>query len=231
MINFKEKDFYKLDKFIKDLNLNLNLITFLEEDDSGEYLKDSFWHHLDRVMKKWKTKVKIEWGYTKLVLIPDCFPFVIKIPMPSRQEGAIEEDYLKDEEVFYLEMDRRGFASFFTETVYYCNYKGLKYYLQEKITRLESDLIDFPSLRSKISVEGLNYADKNPSVFDKEWVATAYDMYGERLTNSFIDFLNRSIHYGSDYFEEVKRMCNDMHCYNYGYINDYPVIFDYSGCE
>lgn len=228
MINFKEKDFYKLDKFIKDLNLNLNLITFLEDDDSGEYLKDSFWHHLDRVTKKWKTKVKIEWGYTKLVLIPDCFPFVIKIPMPWRQEGAVEEDYLKDEEVFYSEMDKRGFASFFTETVYYCNYKGLKYYLQEKVTKLAADALGDVS---HSSIESLNYADKNHSVFEREWIAAAYDIYGEKAISSFIEFLKKSRHFGNDYLDGVDRMCNDMHCYNYGYINDYPVIFDYSGCE
>jgi len=179
------------------------------------------------------------YGATKLAIIPKekDKDYVIKIPYTGSCEyyissisnhgkdeyydfcGADDEerpwDYCAGEVNRYKKAKELGFSIFFAETKLLGYVNNYPIYIQEKCETFSSckyHHIHSEEERSKTSKCCNNYLRIN-----KDWLTDFRMYYGEESLLSFIDFINEM---GWD---------DDLRNENIGYINNRPVLIDYSG--
>ena len=171
-------------------------------------------------------------GVSKLVIIVESLPFVIKIPF----DGSIHWNQFSEEYVFnefmeanetycsdycYDELEKihhlaaYGYECFVPETecIGICN--GHYIYLQEKVLpRVECKKIE-------ASEESLKKAHESyTTAFSDDWLAKVFDLYGESFWDRFVEWVRDS---DLDIF-------SDCHSGNYGISMDgRPMMFDISG--
>ena len=174
-------------------------------------------------------------GVSKLVIIVDDLPFVIKIPFNGRwvyndDEEGYEDEYFYEftqaDDMFgnnycYCELEKTreveevGFGYFVPDMMYLCTVCGRDIYIQEKVTPI-------CECRGKISpsADSLERAKKVRSPFTDNWIALVIDLYGENALNEFMQWARM-------YDNEI---LSDMHSGNYGIdMNGYPKLLDLSG--
>lgn len=180
-------------------------------------------------------------GASKLVIIIDDLPFVIKIPFNghwywedsydddedgyegnyfcyfSLANGAYGEcdDYCGVELNATRAVEEAGFGYFVPGMMYLTTVCGHNIYVQEKVKPL-------CECRRSItpSHESLEKANKTRAPFVDEWLALVFDKYGEEAYKNFMDWA----------YECEPDVISDCHSGNYGIdMNGNPVLFDISG--
>lgn len=173
-------------------------------------------------------------GISKLVIVVEDLPFVIKIPFNGRWD--LDEDSEYDGDVFYefneaceyskddycaceLEKTRiindEGFGYFVPKMMYLCTWCGRDVYIQEKVKSM-------CDCHEKITTnaDSLAKAKKVHAPFNSTWIALVFDTYGEEAFNDFMLWAR----------ECEPDIISDMHWGNYGLTLDgKPVMFDISG--
>lgn len=177
-------------------------------------------------------------GVSKLVFILDNCDWVVKIPFNgyyekvwNKEKDEYDEeqtnwvpfkyadgswDYCNLELEKYEKLQELDLECFLAEIRYLCSdCDNHPMYIQEKIIPCCNDKKKrTPSEKSLTKAKNLFYH------FDKIWIATAIDFYGEKKTLEFLD-----------YIENIDQdMGEDLHSGNYGYREDgSPCLLDYSG--
>lgn len=174
-----------------------------------------------------------EYGATKLCIMPDNSNFVIKIPFNSAWYDPTQE-YIDYESAGYNEHE----ADYcFTEVVYYKHAKQMKIhkmfcktqllglinnypiYIQQKATPMcqrddkRNEDGYYEDARSPYSIDYCELHDFE--CFNSVWVADAIEYYGKAKFNRLIEFIK-------------EHSIEDLHSGNIGYINERPVLFDFS---
>ena len=173
-------------------------------------------------------------GVSKLVIVIEDLPFVIKIPFNGRWEmdwenedkwyfnpfySACDEccdDYCLDELEKTLSIQETKFAHFVPDMVDIGIFCGHAVYIQEKVKPL------CDCSRLKTSERSLQQAklQTTTTLFRTDWIARVYDLYGQDTLDEFVEFLKT-------WEPEV---LSDMHTGNYGITLDgAPVLFDLAG--
>lgn len=222
---------------VKNLDLPRN---FGCDEGSGEfdnsYIANQLW--------KLPIDIQVENGISKLVLIPEDMPFVIKIPFNGMHHydyvyNEEEDDYEEGDYYFYefqvhpdycnFEMELvqqaqdRGFEQFVLDTIcFYVDKNGRNYYLQEKATPSRYSYGMPPREISEHSKEVAASMSKAYCRCDEKWRASVVECYGENMWIMFVDW-NAMNGLG---------ILDDMHGGNYGYREDgTPVLIDISGFD
>lgn len=171
-------------------------------------------------------------GVSKLVVVVESLPFVIKIPFDgqfhwddyeekyyfyefSEANEQYFSDYCYDELEKIHHLTAYGYGCFVPETKYIGICNGHCVYLQEKVQpRAECKKIN-------ASEESLKKAHESTTTsFRDDWLARVFDLYGEEFWNHFVEWAKDT---GVDIF-------SDCHAGNYGIAMDgRPVMFDISG--
>ena len=181
-------------------------------------------------------KLHIDYGVTKLVIIFDNLPFVIKIPFNGQwyeQEtddgnyesafgyyccsGASDETDYCEAEVAAIEAAKYfGFGDIFADEECVANIDGFNIYLQVKVRSSHSTDHYTPNNDSLKKADNKDYY----GVCDDMWRACVIECYGEQYLKDFISWAQS---------EREEILC-DLHGGNYGYNMDgRPVLFDVSG--
>lgn len=171
-------------------------------------------------------------GVSKMVIVIDELPFVIKIPFNGRWEMDWENedqlyfcefaeacdsdctDYCLDELEKTLSIQDTEFAQFVPDMVDIGRFCGHEIYIQEKVKPL------CECCKLLTTEDSLQRAKTQSSSFRADWIARVYDLYGENKWEEFLMFLRT-------WEPEV---LSDMHTGNYGITLDgAPVLFDLAG--
>ena len=179
-------------------------------------------------------------GISKAVINIDSFPFVIKIPFNGRfvsyyggsdpdsdREYGVDydfcefdgadvqpDDYCADELDKTQWLESIGLGVFVPKMMCLCTIKGRDFYLQEKVIPICDNRTKLnPTPASKEKVECSFFR------FETDWMATAIDIYGEKVWYSFVCAC-----------EDMEDIISDMHRGNYGLrLDGTPVLIDISG--
>ena len=178
----------------------------------------------------------VEYGATKLVLMPSNENFVIKIPFTGYyteefdgKEGKFKEiyytfngadngswDYCKCECERYLTAKQENLEKYFAKTTYLDSINDHPIYIQEKAviyvnsSKKEISLKEEETTRKKCSKQGT-------CCFNVHWLNDLLKYCGDK---EFEDFL---------FFIKINGFNDDLHSTNIGYIGNKPVLVDYSG--
>lgn len=171
-------------------------------------------------------------GASKYVIIPEKMDkdLVIKIPYSGVIDsfgeyeefcGAISDtcafdwDYCKVECDIFQKAKERDLEMCFAKTELIGTIKGYPIYAQEKAVIWENihNYEDYDE-RERDEIEEKTRSSGH-RCFNSAWLLDFLDYYGEEIFNMFLDFIDD--------------MCiDDLHSGNIGYINDRPVLVDYS---
>lgn len=196
-------------------------------------------------IKRWKDNkivdifnrhFEMDSGATKLVLIPLEGDYVYKIPLSYSDDGVLFEelnedgyhDFCEVEVDRCLEIKHAGFGDFIAKEEYVDFINGLSIYKMEKAVPFDETRKYFRKYSSDSSssscdsiYERLNSSSysgsANATSIPIEWMNILVQKQGLLRT---IDFFNYLIKNGWD---------NDLHSGNIGFINNNPVLIDYSG--
>ena len=201
---------------LKDLPLDGD---FYEEKNDLfiEYIKDTFYY---------------DNGASKFVLIPKDpdADFVIKIPYNGSLHGDDfwEEycwaendadrpwDYCATEVYRFFIAKEHGLAECFAETKFLDFINDYPIYIQERCVPLSTNL-DRSKHSLKEKTKTLSLCGEKLDFINLNWLTDFRLYYGEDI---FVDFVNFVSENGWD---------DDLRSDNIGYINDRPVLIDYSG--
>ena len=228
MFEFKVKDLEKARKIVSALNLPEEFGC-----DDGEF--DTFPIE-EQIQDVVDGDFFVSNGITKMVIIVDDLPFVIKIPFNGQREYMwIDEthcddgtwypfyqadsskgwDYCGAELDYTTAIQEEGYGMFVPDMMYLCTVCGYDVFVQEKVYPMCENRHTYGA--SEASMEKARECRRS---FDIEWTARAIDIYG---MDAFIDFCDWADNALPD-------MMHDMHSANYGYReNGDPIILDLSG--
>ena len=175
-------------------------------------------------------------GITKMVIIPDELPFVIKIPFNGRhiydyydedecevefiyftmaESEVSDEDYCARELELTTRIKEEGFGEFVPDMMYIGRCCGHNVYIQERVKPMSEC-----AKALHPTEDSLNKSKKISAPFIDVWAALAIDAYGEDEYYAFLDWAR-------SYEPEV---LSDMHNGNYGVDkNGNPIILDICG--
>lgn len=185
----------------------------------------------------------VENGISKVVVIPEDYSWVVKVPLngrwvidyensdPDDTEGDEYEycfdsycwasapddsDYCWDELLKIQDAEKAGFGKLFPHTELLEERSGKRFYIQERA----NPSYGFHSHSSADSLKKAEEMDPSLKFCSKEWRAAVIEHYGEQFWTDFVNWDN----------ERREHILTDMHGANYGYRDDgSPVIFDASG--
>lgn len=183
-----------------------------------------------------------EYGASKMCIIFQYLPFVVKIPFMYDEpglgdaaqeycsnkfplghllEGKYTWDYCAIESSYYEASFEYGVEDLFAKEMCIGYINNYPIYIQTKVTPLAD--IDSRSLKESsqdtydkvksITKEKNRYIDA-----DMDWIANVFAYYGETTFRNLLQFL-------SDYD------INDLHNGNVGYVGEAPVFLDYSSFD
>lgn len=187
-------------------------------------------------------------GATKLVIIPLNYNWVIKIPYNGTAErriingtvrdyadyfdyGSIDTrhfwDYCYTESCLYQKARTKKIAEIFAKEIYIGDINGYPIYAQQKAEEYDAEICSHSEL--EITKEESEYLKSILRNNDTDDAST-----GSSFTNSTYAWLvDVLIYYGRIFLDKVlffieKNGISDLHSGNVGYINNRPVIIDYS---
>lgn len=216
-------------------NQSDNLLKYFKNCDFVNISNDNFQKKIiDKIAPSFPYDCECRCGASKLVLIPFDTPFVIKIPFTGYHLGFYEDfvnanydkrffyDYCLTEVLTYKAAKKIKLDNFFAKERIIGNINSTNIYIQEKIEPY-SIVFGKSSTPIKTTPEDLNNFDNLLYEFDgismdipEDWLLSAMLYHGKAKTSRFIDFIQEN-------------RINDLHEENVGFIEDKPVIFDYSG--
>ena len=181
----------------------------------------------------------IEYGISKVVIIPEEGNFVIKIPFNGMYYHYWDEeadcydgaefsyyheacapdssDYCWDEVIKIEKACEMGFDKLFPATSFLMEKDGHRVYIQEKVRTVGHFNPGNISEDSRKRAESLNFHYKK---CNNIWRAAVIEFYGEDYWVAFCDW---------DFRSDVN-ILSDMHSGNYGYdMEGHPIILDASG--
>lgn len=222
--------------FLEDIiNNMINLESAKEDNFSSEKAIDSI---ID-IPDGWT----YDYGVSKLVLIPDEYSFVIKIPFSctaytdydedDNEEDIIEEfdgahyiesdewgwDYCRAETEFYEAAKAHGVEKFFAPTIYIGDIKGWPIYVQDKCLIFEESNSRY-SHSEEDRCRSSEKLDSMKIVSERVPIDFIVDMFKDYPDEEVVGVFN--------FIDEVG--IEDLHGNNCGYNKDGLVVFtDYSG--
>ena len=224
MFEFRTEDLEQARRIVRALNIPKKFGAHDDSDDTA----DDISMQLEDVLEG---DYFVSNGVSKLVIIADIFPFVIKIPFNGHWEydGYEEEDYFcefnqaggrfwNDYCALELELTRKvkdsGFGRFVPDMMYLCTVCGRDVYVQEKVRPMCETYGVSPSAGS------YEKARKTQSPFSPVWLGFVFDLYGENVYQCFMQWAHA----------KCDAILSDMHTGNYGFdMEGHPVLFDISG--
>ena len=128
-------------------------------------------------------------------------------------------DYCEVEEILFNRAYKAGVSDYFAQTVCIGEINGYPLYIQER-AEIYSDSESKYSYKLiqeliKEIKQDLDDTDRLFGRLPDEWVCNFYVIYGKNLLKKFLDFVEE---------EEI----SDLHSDNVGFIDDKPVLTDYS---
>ena len=178
-------------------------------------------------------------GVSKMVIVPNELPFVIKIPFNGRytygdnyyneededdtyffyfmmaESELSEDDYCAKELELTAEIKAEGFGEFVPDMMYVGKCCGHNVYIQDKVKPMNEC-----SKTIHPTEDSLNKSRQIDAPFLDAWAALVIDTYGEDNYNKFLEWAR----------ENEPDVLSDMHTSNYGInYNGKPIIFDLSG--
>ena len=177
-------------------------------------------------------------GVSKLVIVPDELPFVIKIPFNGRyvysdydeesedydtcfcyfmmaESEISEDDYCAKELELTARIKEEGFGEFVPDMMYLGRCCGHNVYIQEKAKPMSEC-----SKTIHPTEDSLNKSKQISAPFNNAWAALAIDIYGEDSYNSFLKWARKN----------EPDVLSDMHTGNYGIdMNGNPILLDICG--
>lgn len=197
-------------------------------------------------LEKNSSTFDVKCGCTKIVIIFDELPYVIKVPFSGmviydyNEDDDIESEYnrfyenaIADDSSDYCadELDRikgaeeQGFGCVFPETEFLCKINGTSFYIQEKVydynNRVGHNYYQSKSQYAKNIVKELQ-EEGTYNIGYSSWMESFVEIYG-------VDFLKNLVNWEKEVYADSS-MFNDMHGGNYGYKEDgRPCILDASG--
>lgn len=211
-----------------------------EEDDLWNFSIDDAFYILSEI----DPYINIEYGVSKLVIIPSFGNQVIKIPFNGKwyieypyNEETEETDWDAEPDAFfeefrsadsedgddYCEAETRIFEEaidasidpLFAGTTFYKTVNGIKFYLQEKIPTIGIRKTHIKSSSDSYSL-AKSISGSKGGIRCIEWLAAVIEYYGEAVAKLLMNFI---------YDEEI----GDLHSGNVGFrANGEPVLVDYS---
>jgi len=224
---------------------SLEILEYLDKHSNAcmddDFCEENFWSYIDKSIIE-DCDAEVNYGATKLVFSFKDTDFVIKIPF----FGSYEEEYCSDEsdnedeyneyygycfkefsgapldndwnycaaesEIYKLAKEE-GIEDLFAKTEFLGRVNDLFVYTQEK-----AEMFDYCkttlSKEDSISIQK-KMKDISSPIRSEVWVYDFINYYNEELFDELCAFLN-------------KYEINDMHSGNIGYIEDRPVLVDYS---
>lgn len=186
--------------------------------------RDDSWDVMNRLEKtEYKRTVNVADGASKICLIPQDAPFVIK------WSAGVNTTEAMDEVKIYQKAMEENLAMFFPKTAFLCKINDVNFVVQEKIDCSCGDL----SFKKAEKYRSIAQTAKNSLVWkmqkefhkasreyrrdvDTLWAKMALVIYGKRACMSLERFV-------------IENAINDLHRSNIGFKNDKPIILDFSG--
>lgn len=164
-------------------------------------------------------------GATKQVIIFKEFDWVIKY-CSGNESDAMDEVHI------YKQAVEAGLEYLFPKTLFLCELNGIKYIIQEKISFSAGNVprMKYPKYQRITQTVARDVSEKMQHEFnranhghftrklDKMWTEMICSLYGRKVCVNLCEFVRQY-------------KINDLHRNNIGYINDRPVILDFSGYE
>lgn len=224
-----------MDKIIEEIFNSLKEKSWLCEDSefTAQKAEDFAYEVLPNI--NWNN------GASKIVFIPSESDYVIKIPFSGQEEtvygeddevldytdfhyffGANEHwDYCAVEVEISSKAEKLGLGKCFAKTIFLGDMNGYPVYSQEKATTFfdlkDNDDIDMWSKEKVEKNKKTRTKCKEMQVccFNSTWLSDFIEYYGEKTFKDFMLFLK-------------EERIGDLHSENIGYIEDRPVLIDYS---
>jgi len=231
-----DKDYNIAKKVVKNFNLPPEIGC---DQENSVFNTDIIYDQLDDSIRN---SCCIEYGISKVVIVPENENFVIKIPFGGmwyyeeiynkdtdeyeyiddpgfetfeNADAPDESDYCWDEVLRIEEAEENGFGVLFPETDFLGEVNGTRFYIQEKV-QTSREFTPQVSEDSRTRAKDMDYGYNYGNVI---WRAAIIEQYGEDFWVRFCDWARRG------------KMLDDMHSGNYGYLNGHPIILDASGFD
>lgn len=132
----------------------------------------------------------------------------------------VEWDYCALESAYYLEAKKEGLAQYFAAEEYFGTIDNHPIYIQQRaICSYDyQDMMDKDEEKTskRISSTKARCKEMNICCFNPLWIADFIDLYGEEEFKQLNNFL-------------MEYNIGDLRDSNIGYLNNAPILFDYSG--
>lgn len=216
----------------EDLDEILEALSYGTFDENDE--ADFYPAVVQPFSEKYKKPFDYATGATKGVLIFEQLGFVIKIPFCRNSEdyddnyeccnyftGADTDngwDYCEAEADKYQRAEEEGISMCFAKTEKIGEIDGYPIYMQELASIYKN--VDYQSSHTEEDSRQVNsICDSNDFyIFNIEWLSDAFHFYGEKIFHKLLEFI-RTVG------------INDLHDGNIGYIENRPVLVDYSSFD
>lgn len=216
----------------EDLDEILEALSYGTFDENDE--ADFYPAVIQPFSEKYKKPFDYATGATKGVLIFEQLGFVIKIPFCRNSEdyddyyeccnyftGADTDngwDYCEAEADKYQRAEEEGISMCFAKTEKIEEIDGYPIYMQELASIYKN--VDYQSSHTEEDSRQVNSIcdSNNFYIFNIEWLSDAFHFYGEKVFHKLLEFI-RTVG------------INDLHDGNIGYIENRPVLVDYSSFD
>ena len=216
----------------EDLDEILEALSYGTFDENDE--ADFYPAVVQPFSEKYKKHFDYATGATKGVLIFEQLGFVIKIPFCRNSEdyddyyeccnyftGADTDngwDYCEAEADKYQRAEEEGISMCFAKTEKIGEIDGYPIYMQELASIYKN--VDYQSSHTEEDSRQVNSIcdSNNFYIFNIEWLSDAFHFYGEKIFHKLLEFI-RTVG------------INDLHDGNIGYIENRPVLVDYSSFD
>lgn len=202
---------------------------FFEQEE--ELTNESFEYELREILDESGEEYDIETGASKGVIVFHLYDFVFKISFTTPNEYSYSYDnegspvgkhyygydtnYCELETKIYDQACEEGLSEVFAEEYLIGNINGTQVYCQEKATQVGPKYLPAEETRTeeyKHFSESTRYMGTDVS---SSWLYDVFKAYGLSFVQNLINFIEDNF--------------NDCHNGNIGYINNKPVLIDYSG--
>lgn len=205
---------------------------------SGDEIRPEFFDIIEDAIWEVDAEAYIDYGASKLVIIPSDTDYVIKIPFngyfyisyndmnqPTEEwydfcyaPSKWNNDYCWAEFEKYQDLKNENLNCFVAETCFYTRINSVGFYIQEKVNNNKYDVSIKPSDESILSVKDIKSKGIGQYV-DPNWMGNCIDAYGKEKVEEFLIYCEN----------EDEDIIADLHKNNYGYRKDLtPAILDFS---
>lgn len=190
----------------------------------------------NKIVDMFNRHFEMDAGASKLVFIPLEGDYVYKIPLPATEDGIFFKDlniydyrdFCEVELDRCLEIKKAGFGDFIAKEEYIDFINGLPIYKMEKA-------MPFDKIRKYLSNSSVGLSNNYDSIY-KRLNSSSYSESAANVTSIPIEWMNilvekQGLLRTTDFFNYLieNGWDNDLHSGNIGFINNNPVLIDYSG--